>query len=239
MSERPPPFVKFGYGATEQDFYSRPDRYPAPEEIANELTRLLETAKREEEVQGFFERYPHALPGLGNYHHGPMGRIIVTKMPLGTDFVTDFAFVTADSQSIEMVCVEIEAPQKRIFLRDGSFSRDYLNAKQQLADWNFWAQNHLRDVMDLFGPLGRYLPHYRPHVSLQSILVMGRRSHIRTRKQQERWSAEAALRAISMDTMTYDRVVDDIRSGPIWPVSQRLLVCSYGDREFKVQRVAI
>jgi hypothetical protein len=241
MSERLPPFVKFGYSCTSHDWHSQPTNLPTDEELADKFEKALNSAKKEEDVQDFLERYPHILPGLDTYHHGPIANVIVTKMPLGNDFITDFAFVSENSQSAQMTCIEIESPHKPIFLRNGSFSREYLNARQQLFDWNFWAQQNLRDAMRLFGPLRRCMPDRRNFLdlTLRCILITGRRSHIHTRKQQERWAAENALRTASMTIMTFDRVLERVKAGWYWPLTHRLLVCSYGDREFQVKRVAV
>jgi hypothetical protein len=146
--------------------------------------------------------------------------MIVTKFPLNVDFVTDFAFVSENSQCLEITFVEIESPKKRIFNKNGSFSRDYLDARQQLADWNGWAQHNLRNVAALFGPMEKFIFGGGDCITLRSILIIGRRSELTSRKRQQRWAAENALRAASMNIMTYDRLLERTRLGLILAFEQ-------------------
>lgn len=39
------------------------------------------------------------------------------------------------------------------FEKDGAFSRDYLDAKQQITDWLFWAHHNVRQALDCWGYL--------------------------------------------------------------------------------------
>ena len=236
-----PTWLKFQSPGDRGSFYTTPSQVPRSADLAHELEVLIDTTRHEEDIQHFFERYPHFLPGLDHYHNGPVYDLVVAKLPLGIDFITDFAFISQNSQTARLTCVELESPHKKIFRNDGSFSRHYLDAKQQIADWNMWAQEHLRDAINLFGPMSRHVTPriYDLGISLECVLIIGRQANIRTRKEHERWSSEAALRQASMQIMTYDRVLAKMRSGWHWPLDKRMLVCSYTDRQFYVKRVAI
>jgi antiviral defense system Shedu protein SduA len=209
--------------------------------LADKFDSCLKTARSEAQVHEFLERYPHILPGVYTYHNGPICGVIITKLPLGNDFVTDFAFVSNNSQQMQITFVEIESPTKRIFRKDGSFTREYIDAKQQLIDWNKWGQENLRSVMPLLGPMGKWVNGslWFSDLTMHCVLVMGRRSELSTRKRKERWAAEGALRPASVSIMTYDRLLEKIRMGLTWPLEKRLLVCSYSDRDLHVKRIAI
>jgi hypothetical protein len=208
------------------------------EQLADKFEALLNTAKTEQQIHAFFEEHPQFLPGVGYYHNGPRGDIVITKLPLGLDFVTDFAFVSENSQMVQFTCVEIEGPRVSLFGRGAQFSRAYLDAKQQITDWNLWAQQNLREAIHMFDRLGNWLPPEYYKISLQCILVAGRRSELSTLKRKERWAAEDALRHASMTIMTYDRLIDEIRSGyRSW--RQKMLVCSSRDRALHVKHISI
>jgi hypothetical protein len=235
-----PRWIKFPYGVDPSGLNSIPTTIPTSEELASRFEQCLADATNEQTAQDFLEEYPHILPGVDTFHNGPLGDIIIAKFRLNNDFITDFAFVSENSQAMEMTFVEIESPGKPLFKRDGSFSRDYLDARQQLADWNAWGQQELRTVAKLFGPFSRGIPNSRYiDLTLRCVLIMGRRSELNSRKRQERWAAENALRHASMAIMTYDRLIERIRHELFWPLHKRLLVCSYRDREFQVKRIAI
>lgn len=205
--------------------------------IAKKLKALLDSNPSETKVQEFFEQYPRCLPDGGMYHHGIRGDVVVAKLPLSNDFVTDFAYMSENSQEVCVFCVEIERPGKKLFRKDGLFSAEYLQAKQQVVDWNFWAQNHIREVLPLFGRLGAYLKADFYSISVRCILIMGRRSELTTRKRKERWAAEAALLPRTISVMTYDRLLESL-DHPMWvPDNNKFVVCAYRDRALKVKSI--
>ena len=215
-----PKCIKFPWGIHPATAEKELLTVPTDDELADKFESCLAAAKCEQDIQNFLEKYPHILPGLDTFHHGPMAQMIVTKFPLNVDFVTDFAFVSENSQCLEITFVEIESPKKRIFNKNGSFSRDYLDARQQLADWNGWAQHNLRNVAALFGPMEKFIFGGGDCITLRSILIIGRRSELTSRKRQQRWAAENALRAASMNIMTYDRLLERTRLGLILAFEQ-------------------
>lgn len=205
--------------------------------LRRSLANILSSGSREEEVQQFFEKHPHLLPGVDDYHNGPYANIVISKMPLGNDFVTDFAFVCVNSQQLQLTLVELEAPHKNLFRKDGAFSRHYVDARQQLSDWLFWAQHNIPSAVDLFAPLLRGRPFQHFDMSARAYLICGRRNDFNQPKAQQRWSAEKSLASKGLVTMTYDRVLEFLKRGPFWSFKDRILVCSYRDRSFHVQRV--
>jgi len=231
-------YIVFPSKFMEEQWVASPDTVASSSEmLADELEGLLSSVKTEQPIHDFFEAHPQVLPGIGFYHNGPRGDIVVTKLPLGLDFVTDFAFVSANSQMVQFTCIEIEGPRVSLFGRGAQFSRAYLEARQQIADWNLWAQSNIREAMRMFDRLGDWLPSATFSISLQCILVVGRRSEIDTIKRKQRWAAENALRQASMTIMTYDRLLDGMRSGyQSW--SKKMLVCTYKDRALHAKHIS-
>lgn len=206
-------------------------------ELGTQLRTLVDSDPSEEAVQRFFEENPRCLPWTGYYHHGLRADVVISKLPLQNDYVTDFAYMSANSQSIMIICVEIERPGKKIFRKDGNFTAGYLAAKQQVLDWNFWAQHNIRSAFKCFGKLGQFLAPDIYNVKMHCILVVGRRSELSTRKRKERWSTEDATLPKSIEIMTYDRLIDLLESGFYAPDNKKILVCSYRDRALKVKHV--
>ena len=64
--------------------------------ILEDWDKVLSEAKNERDLQIFLEKHPFMLPGLYDYHQGPVHDVIVTQFPLGSDFVADFAFLTTN-----------------------------------------------------------------------------------------------------------------------------------------------
>ena len=136
------------------------------------LQTLIESDPTEEEVQQFFEQYPRCLPEAGHYHNGLRADVVISKLPLHNDFITDFAYMSQNSQRVLIICIEIERPGKKLFRKDGQFTSYYQAAKQQVVDWNFWARHHVRDALKYFGKLSQHLPKELNYVQMHCILVM-------------------------------------------------------------------
>jgi hypothetical protein len=110
----------------------------------------------------------------------------------------------------------IEHPKKPLFNKDSSFSRRYLVARQQIVDWNCWAQQNIRSAMRLFERLGQWLPTQYYQISLKCSLVYGWHNQIDTTQKKQRWAAEYSAIPPSISIMTYDRVL-------MFPVARALL----------------
>jgi hypothetical protein len=207
------------------------------EERRARFQSLIDKQAAEPAIQTFLEANPYLLPGFGDLHHGPYEGIIASKLPLGRSFVTDFAYVASNSQTLYFTCVEIESARKRLFRSDGKFNRDYFDARQQIADWLLWASQNAREAIDCWGSLFNGRPASWYKIAFRGFLVFGRRSELSTRTRQERWSAEAASLHPGLTTMTYDRLLN----GPLYVVpdvdNHQLAVCSYRDRRFIVKKV--
>jgi Domain of unknown function (DUF4263) len=208
-------------------------------ERVNDFERLIDRRVSEGPVHEFLEYHPYLLPGFGDLHHGPYEGIVATKLSLGRSFVTDFAYIASNSQTLYFTCIEIESPKKRLFRADGRFHRDYLDARQQITDWLFWAKQNSREAIDCWGSLFNGRPPNFYDVAFRGYLIFGRRSQIDTRLKQERWSAEAASLHPNLQTMTYDRLIQ--RKGYIFygVDNGKLAVCSYKNRHFVVKRLVI
>lgn len=91
--------------------------------------------------------------------------------------------------------------------------------------------------MRMFGQIGCWLPEDYYRISLECVLVMGRRSEINTVKRKQRWAAEYALRPASLTLMTFDRLIERLDLGyRDW--GYKMLVCAYRDRALHVKRIS-
>jgi hypothetical protein len=239
MKSRRYPALDFESRAQEEEYASSgPPRWPnSYPEVYEEFRSLVDGRASEATIHEYLERHPILLPLIDACHHGPYDGVIATKLPLANDFVTDFAFVTSNSQTLRFVGIEIESPRKCLFRKDGSFHRDYLDARQQLADWVLWARHNVRDALDSWGRLFQYHRMRDWNIEFQGILVFGRRADIGDDpKRQQRWSGEGASLHAAVATMTYDRLLDRKYLIPDMD-NDRLVVCSYRDRRFQVKHL--
>jgi hypothetical protein len=182
----------------------------------------------ESTVQDFLERHPSLLPGLVDLHNGPLHDVVVTKLPLGVDFKTDFAFVSRHSMALQFTFVEIEAPSKLIFNGDGSFTQDFNHARQQVADWVAWAQKHINELMEIFSSMFETYDAAADQKTVRGYLVYGRRDEVETdRLRRERWQSISVSTDKQVAVMTYDRLHRASLGD--------LIVCNYEQRALYVK----
>lgn len=222
------PCIKFHNPEDEQKLLERMVSTPSIS-IADQWEAFLESARNEQDVQDFLERHPSMLPGLFDYHNGPLHRIIVSKFPFGADYVSDFAFVSRHSMALQFTFVEIENPRKRIFTKNGLFTRDFNQARQQIADWKVWVEKNLDTLMQMFSAMFDTYNAWNDYKTFRFYLLYGRRNEIdSTKRRKERWSSIMATGDRLSFVLSYDRLgrFHDKMA------DNELVVCNYQGGEF-------
>ncbi len=147
---------------------------------------LLETARREEEVQRFLASHPELLyPDYLDCH---------PKLKLGEDLVTDYVVLVQSASGPEHVFVEIERPNKPVFTEKGWFHHQFTQAKDQLLQWSTWITNNHQYLERKLPNLGTPVFH----------LVIGRGNKMTS---QHRATIQAEFSGTSRRFSTYDDVV--------------------------------
>lgn len=146
---------------------------------------LLDSADKEEEIQAFLKANPVLLY--------PTHIRVLPKFKLGSEHVTDFVFVVHTAKGTEWVFVEIERSDKRLFTRNGQFSSEFTQAKNQLLDWEAFVDDY-RNYLD------KDLPGIRSPVYH---LICGRDSAL-SPEQKEKLRREAKPNQI---LSTYDDIL--------------------------------
>jgi hypothetical protein len=133
--------------------------------------------------------------------------------------------------------IEIESPTKKIFGKNGKFSRDYIDARQQVTDWILWAENNKEQAFKCFGKLGDRLWSSQLRKRFRAYLVIGNSDSFTSTKEQERWSAETQLESSGIIVMSYSRLLKMSSLAHIF-YQKRLLMCSYKNRDLYVKYIA-
>lgn len=178
--------VSFHSDEDEKRLIARRIEQPKVENLSDTWKHFLATDPSEASVQGFLERHPTLLPGLYDQHNGPLHDVVITKLPLGPDYKTDFAFISRHSMALQFTFVELEAPTKRIFNQDDSFTQEFNHARQQVIDWIRWSQDHLGDLMDMFAPMFETYKVTDDLKDVRGYLVYGRREEVEVNRRGER-----------------------------------------------------
>lgn len=173
--------------------------------LREKFLKYLESASNEAEMQYFLEANPALLPGLYDLHNGPVLDIVISKLRLSSDFVTDFAFISCNSAVAQITLIEIESPKIQVFRdSDEEFTSSFNRSFQQLRDWSLWSEQNSSHMKDMFRSIyHRNIFRYQK-VLIRCVLVAGRRSDIKiSSKREKRW---AGLNSNPIHVMTYDRL---------------------------------
>jgi hypothetical protein len=108
------------------------------ETIRTSFATLLAASPREELLQQFLAENPIL------FHQFPSQRLI-SKPPILTSFVADFALVTPQR---ELLLVELEKSTTRLMRQDGGVASELSHAFDQVNDWLHVADEHRLAVLD-------------------------------------------------------------------------------------------
>jgi len=104
-------------------------------EILSRCGEVLQT-DREQDVHSFFEEYPYVFEFAC-----PSG-LVISKMPLGSSFVTDFVLAIKDLNSNDptpvVALIEIERPSLSLFTKSGDPTSNLTHAIRQVQNWKRW-----------------------------------------------------------------------------------------------------
>lgn len=207
--------------------------------LMNEFQNLLnEKSDNEAAFQKFFEQNPCMLPGsrsefdFGPSGHGPEHQALITQPKIRGVIKRqpDFMWLSYDSMTFSPVLIEIEAPSKRYYNRDGTVTKEFTKAKNQLDEWAtvFHQPDYISafysdfDIcMDLRKSV--FKPYY--------ILIYGRRSeyvHDQTLKNKRFTLVD---KSSGQYLMSYDRI------DPIF-IDNSYVTCTVRDGKFFAKNIS-
>lgn len=184
--------------------------------VRREWQEILSSDPAEKEMHEFFERHPCMLPGAheiagGESGHSPWFAAVISKPPLPSygARIPDFMWLANHSLADVPVLIEIEAPGKKWFRKNGQPTAEFTQAHDQLKEWQAWfaSTRNIESFRDFYGlPQRIDLYGYRSFTP-QFVLVYGRRTEAIAKPlvAQKR----AHMQGSDELLMTYDRLSPD------------------------------
>ena len=216
------------------------DKSTSKQKLIKRWYKLLKSNPKESEVQRFIEHFPYFLPGLFDYHNGPRRGIIVSKFPFGNDYTSDFSFVTLNSMMLQFTFIEIERPNKKIFNKDVSFTKEFNHSLQQVRDWKLWAENNIESLLAMYADLFHGYNVKNDYKTVRCYLIYGRRNEvISSQLTKERWSSIEIASDKRIIVMTYDRLTPHVATLTSDYIKHNLAVCIYKKRGFSLKGEAL
>lgn len=184
----------------------------SPRDLEESYLSLLDKGSNEQVYQTFIEENTYLIPREFVQNHGIHFSVVLRKLPFGSDFLSDFAYLSKSTVRWNCVLIEIEKPSSRFFKEgSNSFHREFTDALQQISDWRAWfdeTSNKDSFVKNTLGFLRTPLS-YTP-VNIKYVLVFGRRAEIESNSRRL-----AKVRAQERDDfrlMSFDSLASDLRN---------------------------
>ena len=151
------------------------------EQCKQQFHQLLKTNPCEPKVQSFLEEHPWLVPGhqtpSGLSGHYPLhcSLIVKPKLPGQEMYIPDFMWIATDSATWFPTLIEIERPDKKVFIQNGSTSAKFNEARNQLERWRSWFNDptNVHQFISLYGIPGSMRG---KTMRLRMFLIFGRRS---------------------------------------------------------------
>lgn len=190
----------------------------------DDFSVLLETCKKEEEINQFLKKHQYILincflPMVGNI-------AVFSKPKLGNDFIPDFVIFNLVSGHIDLIFIELKKPTSKAYTKQGVDSRYLTQAKKQISQWESWLLDnifcfikyiekklvnhtglfHFYENYDFTDELdtSKYFYSYQPRISYK--IIIGRRRDLNS-EQNKRRNAEFNMTVGSVEIVTYDRLL--------------------------------
>lgn len=138
---------------------------------------LLNEEKGEQDYQSYLEENTEFIPRHFVQNHGIHFSLLIRKLKISNDMITDFAFLSKSSIGWNYVLIEIEKPQSRFF-KPGTIlpHNDFLQGISQIKSWQAWFKDPGNKAHFESQLLFLKKPITQAPVTIRYILVTGRRS---------------------------------------------------------------
>jgi len=184
--------------------------------VIDQFKKLIESDEGEQRYQEFLETHTEFLPREFIQNHGLHLDVVIRKLGLGSDYTTDFFYLSKSSEDWHCVLVEIEKPRSRYF-KDNSndFHQDFSSALQQINKWRAWLADQANAkyfTEAIVGPLRK--PLGENPCSFKYVLVHGRRGEIAGNKVKQ--SLVRGQEREDFKILSYDSLLDHPKSNRLY-----------------------
>jgi Domain of unknown function (DUF4263) len=180
--------------------------------LQRDFVALLDKGHPEQIYQRYIEENTRLVPREFVQNHGIHFKLVLRKLAFGSDYKSDFAYLSKSSDDWHCVLVEIERPNAKFFKGNSNdFDPRFSKALDQINTWKAWflsPENTSYFANTTLGlirvPLGQN-PLYPKFV-----LVYGRRSEYGN--SRKRRNLIAAKESHDLKILTFDSLVEDLQA---------------------------
>ncbi len=191
----------------------------------------------EPEIQSFLEENSELIPVPYLLNHDLHGEGIISKFELDRDKVPDFAYLTKSSVEWRLVLIELERPQKRLFIKrpHTDFHRDTRAAIAQIEDWKQFVDSHPDELCRRLRPLMTPLHFLENPIEVKYLLVIGQHPSI-TYTPEQSGRIKRLSKESNIQLCTYNSI---LRMGSSYRIGHKKNIFSHDQDRYKFKFVHI
>jgi Domain of unknown function (DUF4263) len=151
-------------------------------QLFEDFQNLLDNKSNDENsFQDFFEKNPMLVPGgncvFGESGHAPYLNALITQPSISglMNRIPDFIWFAKDSLTFNPVFIEIEAPNKKVFNKNGTITSDFTQARTQLLEWKSILQQP-QNIIKFYDEFNLPLDLRKLTFNPSYVLIYGRRN---------------------------------------------------------------
>ncbi len=188
--------------------------------LEKRLLAILDSSKGERSVHSFLKKYPEIVRTA--FSMAWNANIEVPEFCFGNDWRADFLLLSADSGHWIATFIELEPPNSRLYLNNGTPSKTLRVAQRQINDWKEWIRLHESYLREQFSKIltkagigaqtggvhekaGTEILDPRTVISFDFHIVIGRRHSLNAEEQFRR--AREGVYWGGAEIATYDRLL--------------------------------
>ena len=113
--------------------------------LTEKLLKILDHSTGERDLCKFLKENPFVL--LKSLNHSGNPRWVIAEFPFGTDHRADFVVLVPFSGGFEILLIEIEPPNSKIFNLDGRLAKHANKAFEQVKSWDTYIGKNRRHFL--------------------------------------------------------------------------------------------
>ena len=177
--------------------------------LIKDFTELLNDVNTNENiVQEFLEENTELIPLPILENHHLHFNCVISKLKIGLEVITDFAYLTKSSDIWRVILIELESPHKRIFKKNAhgytEFSAEFNNAIDQITYWKVYIEEYKTAVLRQLEKIR--VPLEKNKVVFEYVLVLGRNKEKDNSDKRRSMFAEKS-ETMHIKFMTYDSLI--------------------------------
>ena len=181
------------------------------EDLITKYIDKLDEELEEKEYQDFLEANTKFIPRHFVQNHGVHMSLVLRKLKISNDMVTDFVILSKSSIGWNYILIEIEKPSSRFF-KSGSTDvhSDFMRGVNQIKSWQTWfsmSENkaHFEAQLSFIKK-----PISNTPVDIKYVLVTGRRSEYEN--SNEKIHTIRAYESADFKIMSFDSLSENLRN---------------------------